>query len=132
MRSTAWRSGAKRNGSHRSAWGRCTAADEWLAAHPPELAWIEGQFESGATSDTDPFVVALGAAHEAVTGATVRRRGVPYGSDLRLFTNHAAMPAVLYGPGDARVAHGVDEHVPIAEVLTAAQTACVLLARWCG
>jgi acetylornithine deacetylase len=99
---------------------------------PVELAWVEGQFESGATATDDPFVVAVGDAHRVVTGADVRVHGVPYGSDLRLFTNHAAMPAVLYGPGDVRLAHAADEHVPIAEVVTAAQTAAVLLARWCG
>jgi acetylornithine deacetylase len=112
--------------------GEVAAADTWLAAHPPALAWVEGQFESGETPADGPFVGAVGAAHAAVTGEEVRRRGVPYGSDLRLFTNHASMPAVLYGPGDARLAHAVDEHVPIAEIVTAAQVAGVLLARWCG
>jgi acetylornithine deacetylase len=99
---------------------------------PLELAWVEGQFESGATAADDPFVLAVGDAHAAVTGKAARTHGVPYGSDLRLFTNHASMPAVLYGPGDVRLAHAADEHVPIAEVVTAAQTAAVLLARWCA
>jgi acetylornithine deacetylase len=108
------------------------AGDEWLASHPPELAWIEGQFESGATPADAPIIGALGAAHETVTGSGLGLGAVPYGSDLRLFTNHAAMPAVLYGPGDVRLAHAVDEHVAIGEVVTATQVACVLLAQWCG
>lgn len=108
------------------------AGDEWLRSHPPGLDWIEGQFESGATPADDPFLVALGAAHKTATGSAVRTRPVPYGSDLRLFTNHAAMPAVLYGPGDVTLAHGVDELVPIAEVVAAAKTAAVLLTRWCA
>jgi len=106
-------------------------ADPWLAEHPPSLEWIEGQFESGETPLDDPFVTAVKAAHASVAGAEPAVRGVPYGSDLRLFTNHAGMPAVLYGPGDVRLAHAVDEHVPVAEVVTAAQTAAVLIARWC-
>jgi acetylornithine deacetylase len=106
--------------------------DAWLAANPPDLAWIEGQFESGATAADDPFLLAVGAAHERVHGRPVHTRPVPYGSDLRLFTNHAAMPAVLYGPGDAAVAHGVDEYVPIDEVVAAAKVAATLLVRWCG
>jgi acetylornithine deacetylase len=108
------------------------AADPWLAVHPPRLEWIEGQFESGATPLDDPFVETLQAVHRTVTGGAPTVRGVPYGSDLRLFTNHAGMPAVLYGPGDAGAAHAVDERVPIAEIVTAAQTAAVLVARWCG
>ena len=115
-----------------AALAAASAADEWLAGHPPHLAWIEGQFESGATDLDDPFVHALTGAHRAVTGADPTTRAVPYGSDLRLFTNHAGMPTVLYGPGDASLAHAVDEHVPISEVVTAAQSAAVLIARWCG
>jgi acetylornithine deacetylase len=115
-----------------SALRTASERDEWLASHPPELDWIEGQFESGATPDDDPFVAALAGAHETVAGRPVRLTGVPYGSDLRLFTRYASMPAVLYGPGDPALAHSTDEHVPIAEVVTAARTAAVLVARWCG
>jgi acetylornithine deacetylase len=115
-----------------SAVAEAGSANDWLAANPPRLEWIEGQFESGATPPDDPFLETVGAAHASVAGRAVRIRGVPYGSDLRLFTNHASMPAVLYGPGDVRLAHAVDERVPIAEVVTAAQTAAVLIARWCG
>lgn len=115
-----------------SAVAAVVAADGWLAANPPDLAWIEGQFESGATASDDPFLLAVGDAHRQVHGRPVHTRPVPYGSDLRLFTNHAAMPAVLYGPGDAAVAHGVDEFVPIDEVVAAAKVAAVLLVRWCA
>jgi acetylornithine deacetylase len=115
-----------------AAVGAAAAADGWLAGHPPAVAWVEGQFESGATPRDDPFVAAVSSAHRAVAGAEPVVRGVPYGSDLRLFTNHAGMPAVLYGPGDARWAHAVDERVPIAEVVAAARTVAVLVARWCG
>lgn len=108
------------------------SADPWLAAHPPRLEWIEGQFESGATPLDHPFVAAVAAAHRSVAGDDPALRGVPYGSDLRLFTNHGRVPAVLYGPGDVGLAHAVDEHVPIVEVVTAAQAAATLLARWCG
>ena len=108
------------------------AGDEWLASHPPRLTWIEGQFESGATPLDAPFVEAVRQAHRAVTGSEPVTRAVPYGSDLRLFTNHAGMPAVLYGPGDVGLAHAVDEHVPVGELVTATQSAAVLLARWCG
>jgi acetylornithine deacetylase len=119
-------------GAMEAALRTAAEGDEWLAPHPPELAWFEGQFESGSTPDDDPFVTTLAGVHQAVTGRPVRLAGVPYGSDLRLFTRYASMPTVLYGPGDPALAHGTDEHVPIAEVVTAARTAAVLLARWCG
>jgi acetylornithine deacetylase len=107
-------------------------ADEWLRGHPPIVEWIEGQFESGATETGHPIVTALSTAHQAVLGAPPALAAVPYGSDLRLFTNHAGMAAVLYGPGDVGLAHGADECIPIAEVVTAARVIALLLLDWCG
>ena len=109
-----------------------TANDPWLREHPPALDWIEGQFEPGQTSLSEPIVLALSEAHAAVTGEAPRVQGVPYGSDLRLFTEHGRIPAVLYGPGDVAFAHTVEEHVALEEVFTCAKTLALLILRWCG
>jgi acetylornithine deacetylase/succinyl-diaminopimelate desuccinylase-like protein len=105
--------------------------DPWLRDHPPRLSWIEGQFESGATALDHPFVQAVVAAR-AAGDAPPPVHGVTYGSDLRLFTNHAHMPAVLYGPGDLEAAHAVDESVATQDIMAAAATSVRLLVRWCG
>jgi acetylornithine deacetylase/succinyl-diaminopimelate desuccinylase-like protein len=55
---------------------------------------------------------------------------VPYGSDLRLFTNHAAMPAVLYGPGDVSLAHAVNESIEVDEILEAVAVLVAAVADW--
>jgi acetylornithine deacetylase len=107
-------------------------ADPWLKAHPPELEWFEGQFESGATDPGEPIVAALRAAHEDVTGEAAALQGVTYGSDMRLFTNHANMPAVLYGPGSIEQAHAVDEFVELRQVVEAVKVLALTMNRWCG
>jgi acetylornithine deacetylase len=56
---------------------------------------------------------------------------VTYGSDLRLFTNYARVPAVLYGPGDVVNAHTVDEFIEIDEVLTATKVLALTIDTWC-
>jgi acetylornithine deacetylase len=58
--------------------------------------------------------------------------GVTYGSDLRLFTNHGHIPAVLYGPGDVIDAHTVDECIVIEEVMRATNILALTLVSWCG
>lgn len=109
-----------------------TSGDPWLQAHPPALEWIEGQFEPGQTSLAEPIVGALSSAHASVFGDRPKVQGVPYGSDLRLFTEHGRFPAVLYGPGDVAFAHTVEEHVELAEVFGCAKVLATLIVDWCG
>jgi acetylornithine deacetylase len=106
--------------------------DSWLREHPPTLEWFEGQFESGATDPDHPLIQTLAAIHNDVLGSAPLVRGVPYGSDLRLFTNHANIPTVLYGAGDVGLAHGVDEYIVLDDVVEAVKIVAELIVRWCG
>lgn len=115
-----------------SAIAAAARAQPWLAAHPPRVDWIEGQFESGATSVDHPIVTTLARAHRRVTAQEIGVRGVTYGSDLRLFTNHANVPAVLYGPGHIEQAHAVDEFVDLDAVTAVCSVIAVAIADWCG
>jgi acetylornithine deacetylase len=108
------------------------ARDPRQAAHPPSVEWFEAPFESGATALDAPILTTLAEVHGDLFGERPEVRGVPYGSDLRLFTNHAGMPAVLYGPGDVQLAHAVDEWVDLDELRAATEAVALLVARWCG
>lgn len=107
-------------------------SDAWLSQHPPKVEWFEGQFESGETRLDHPFIQQLSAVHQQVTGSAPAIRGVTYGSDMRLFTNHAKIAATHYGPGDVSVAHAVNEFVPLDEVLTATKVVANMITQWCG
>ena len=109
-----------------------SAADAWLRDHPPVLEWFEGQFESGETDPQAPIVRELGACHQAIVGSPAHVEGVTYGSDLRLFTNHAGIPSVLYGPGDVAHAHTIDESIDIAEVVAATKVLALTIDSWCA
>ena len=106
--------------------------DEWLRQHPPDVEWHEGQFEPGETPADAPILSALLASHRDVSGRDARIHGVSYGSDLRLFTNVGGMHAVLYGPGDVRIAHTLDEFVPLDEVRHVARVVARTIVGWCG
>jgi acetylornithine deacetylase len=111
---------------------RLSDSDPWLKENPPELIWFEGQFESGQIPQDAPIVQALSACHKQVSGDPPEIRGVTYGSDLRLFTNHGNTPAILYGPGDVMHAHTVDEYVDLQEVVTATKVLALVITEWCG
>jgi acetylornithine deacetylase len=106
--------------------------DQWLQKHPPRVEWFEGQFEPAETRLDASVVAVLAESHKRVTGQEIEIHGVPYGSDLRFFTNYAQMPAVLYGPGDVKQAHAGDEFVKIDELLTAANVIAMMMIQWCG
>lgn len=111
---------------------RCADKDDWLKDNPPEVEWFEGQFEPGETPSNAPILHTLAEAHAEVCGRESQFHGVPYGSDLRLFTNHGKMHAVLYGPGDVRVAHSLNEFVPLDEVRRVTKVVARTIANWCG
>lgn len=103
--------------------------DPWLKDHPVEVEWFEGQFESGETPLNAPILQSLTETHREILGGDPQTHGVSYGSDLRLFTRYAGMPAVLYGPGDVALAHAANEWLPLDELVAATEVYTRLIAR---
>ncbi len=107
-------------------------SDNWLKDHPPVIEWFEGQFESGQTSLDHPLIKELGDTYNNVSNQDAIIEGVTYGSDLRLFTNHANIPSVLFGPGDVRLAHAANENILIDEILISTEVIANMIVNWCG
>lgn len=106
--------------------------DDWLKEHPVSVEWFEGQFEPGETATDAAILKELEACHHGLLGSQPKTHGVSYGSDLRLFTRYAEMPAVLYGPGDVAVAHTANEWLPLDELVHAAEIYTSLIAAKLG
>jgi acetylornithine deacetylase len=100
--------------------------DPFLRDHPATVEIVGGQFGSGQIAADHPLAVGLADAAEAVTGRRPALLGEPYGADMRLFINVGNTPCVIFGPGDVKVAHSADEHVPLDEV----ETCAAVLAGW--
>lgn len=102
------------------------ALDPFLREHPAGVEITGGRFGSARVPMDHPLAVGLVETVEAVTGRRPKRIGEPYGADMQMFINVGATPCVIFGPGDVRLAHGADEHVPLAEVEQCAR----VLAAW--
>lgn len=111
--------------------GRICAADPWLAAHPVRLSWTGGAFASGALPEGSLLLPAVRRAVQDAGGGVPPERALAAGTDLRLYAA-AGIPTLHVGPGDLHLAHGPDERVPVAEVVTAARAFALLAARTCG
>jgi acetylornithine deacetylase len=107
------------------------AAHPWLAVHPVTVTWTGGAFASGSLPAGHPLLPAVRCAVADAGGGVLPERALPGGSDLRLYAA-AGIPAMHYGPGDLRLAHGPAERVPVAELVTAARAFALLLLRTAG
>jgi acetylornithine deacetylase len=110
----------------RAAIDAANASDPFLRDHPATVEIVGGQFGSGRVPSDHPLPVGLARVVEEVSGRRPELLGEPYGADMRLFINEGDTPCVIFGPGDVKVAHSADEHVPLDEVETCAR----VLAAW--
>ena len=100
----------------------------FLCAHPVEVTWTGGQFAPGRTAGGALLRHAVTSAQEALTGTAPRERGVPYGSDLRLYAAEG-VPTLHYGPGDVVHAHAYDEYVDLTELTAVTRVLAVATVR---
>ena len=103
-----------------------------LRSNPVEVEWWGGVFASGRTPSESSIITRVRRAHETVSSHPQQTWGAPYGSDLRLMTELGGIPTVHYGPGDAALAHGPAEKVPINEVLTATRALALVALEHCS
>ena len=85
-----------------------------------EIEWTGGQFASGETPADHPFVGVVQDSLSDELGREAELCGVPYGADMRLFTERG-IPCVMVGTGGLEFLHAVDERVPVSEVFQLAR-----------
>lgn len=109
-----------------------TRAHPFLRDNPPVVEWWGGRYLPMATPPGDPVLSTLDAVIEHVSGVRPSHHAVPFGADAGLFEHVAAMPSVLFGAGDIRNAHGVDEWVAVDDLVQMSRILAVTILRYCG
>jgi acetylornithine deacetylase len=105
--------------------------DPWLREHPPLVEWLVGGVPPAEVPVESPVVqAALGVL--ADLGRESRSAGFQNWHDGATLTVEGGIPAVALGPGDLHVAHSVDEHVPVEELVACAQALALTAMRFCG
>lgn len=110
---------------------RAAAADNWLRAHPPVVDWEIGGVPPAEVSAGEPIVAAVGDAARAL-GRAAPLAGFDNWHDGAWLIVEGGIPTVCFGPRALRVAHTVDEHVPVADLVACAQTLALTAMRFCG
>ncbi|WP_028552702.1 acetylornithine deacetylase [Paenibacillus sp. UNC451MF] len=116
---------------------RVAQADPWLRENPPQFEWggssmIEDRGEIFPSLEVDPTheaVRLLSSAHESI----VRQHAIvdvsPTVTDGGWFGD-AGIPAAIYGPGDLRNAHAVNEQVSIEQLVHFTKVMLTFIYEW--
>lgn len=115
----------------RAAFEAAVAAADDGHGPPTEIRWQGGQFASAQTASRHPFVGLVQEAAQAELGVPVPLAGVPYGADMRQFTERG-IPCVMFGVPGLERAHAADEYVPVADVMRVARTLVRTILRFEG
>ena len=97
------------------------ALDPWLAEHPPSsvapppISCLEHEL-------TQTLVRAHSRSPGGPSPSLARAAGQLRRRERRLVYEAAGIPALVFGPGDLKIAHCKDEHVRLDEVVAAART----------
>ncbi len=108
-----------------------TALDP-LREHSPELrvkVIIDDFAEASQTPEGTTLVGFLDEARDAfgIDGSEVGYAGA---TDARFLINQAGIPSIVFGPGDPLLAHTVDEHVEVEQLVQATRAYAFAFARF--
>ena len=109
---------------------RRSAADPWLAEHPPRIDWGL-DIPPYEVDPSLPIVTAMLEASDAV-GEPSRLSGLDSWFDAATFARFGDTPSIGWGPRDIAWAHTVDEYVPVDDLVRCAQGLALAAVRHCG
>ena len=105
--------------------------DHWLRNHRPQYEMPFYPKVPLKVSDDDEAVQTAIFSYEQVMGKKPRL-GFSRGVGDYNYMFEKGMKCINWGPGDAELAHGVNEYVEIDKVLTAAKIYAAMAVNWCG
>lgn len=112
-------------------------ADPWLKEHPPTFTWggssmIVDKGEIFPSLEVDPMhpgVQTLSKTHEAIHNEQAKVDVSPSVTDGGWF-GQVGIPAAIYGPGDFKNAHAVNESCSIDQLVQFTQTMIRFIYQW--
>jgi acetylornithine deacetylase len=111
-----------------AALAAAVAADDWLAARPPRLAWLT-DFPPREIAIDAPIVDVVRRAG-AQLGVEIGVAGADTADDGALLTRFGATPSPAFGPGEIGRTHAVDEWIGIDELKLAARVYARAITAW--
>lgn len=103
--------------------------DEWLRKHPVKKNWYLSVMPHSIDTE-HPILTTVGKAGKQVLGKEPHLSGLPSGADARHLQNTGGIPTILFGPGDMRNAHSIDEWVSEQDYINAVKILADTIYHW--
>ena len=105
--------------------------DEWLKANPPVIKFQHYDDAYMLPSDKQEIKTLTEDAIRDVLGKEPIITQLGGGCDARHFGNQGGIPAIIYGPGDIKMAHSTDEYISLDDYIKGIKVLAVTIYRWC-
>jgi len=115
---------------------RISENDDWLREHPPTIE-LPAKELPVVVHPLDvpldhPGCKAVSSAYEASLGRRAEFDGFTAATDLN-YLKLKGIPGVILGPGDiSDGVHGIDEYLPIQQLVDACKVYAATIVNWCG
>ena len=115
----------------RDCLAKLAQGESWLHKSSLQLQCIGRHLEGSSISLTHPLAICLNNTFQEVMG---KKPDNIYGTscDLFIYTKHAQIPGLVFGPGKLSCAHATDEHIEIEDLLNSVKLYAMLILNWCG
>lgn len=104
--------------------------DPWLSKQRPTIEWPH-HWPAYNTPSAHPICETVGAAHVSALGEAAPLRGFPAVDDAT-WLERGGIPSISFGPGNIMLAHSVNEHIDVEEVIRACKVYATTSMMWCG
>jgi acetylornithine deacetylase len=110
---------------------KAVAADPRLEKAQPTVHWVGVMQPGYRLAPTSAAERQFRAAHAIAHGTEPEAYVMACYLDAALFSVHAGMPALVYGPVAENI-HGIDERVSLSSLKRVTTTIALFAASWCG
>lgn len=105
--------------------------DEWLKSNPPVIKFQHYDDAYMLPADKQDIKTLTEDAIRDVIGKEPVITQLGGGCDARHFGNQGNIPAIVYGPGDIKMAHSTDEYISLNDYIKSIKVLAVTIYRWC-
>ncbi len=106
--------------------------DSWFKTKPIELEWFGARWLPSNLSLDHPILKTVTEQYKKVTGTEPIIEASPWGTDGGYLSTVGGIPALVFGPGETKLAHDANEYIEIDKIIAAAEIIALSIIEWCG